>query len=88
MIAKCKKRDQILSRYHNNADKGDTETKNEDRKPANFSQWLCKYSLCCCTFFRASVASKEKSCKRRILGKQVNFIFLPNCISQTMDKEM
>ena len=74
MNAKCKKRDQILSGCHNNADKGGTETINEEAKPANFSQWLCKYSLiCCCTFFGASVTSKKKSRKQRKLGKSTLF---------------
>ena len=31
-----KKRDQILSRYHNNADKGDTGTKNEETSQLYF----------------------------------------------------
>ena len=40
MIARCKKRDQILSRYHNNADKGDTGTKNEETSQLYFPSLL------------------------------------------------
>ena len=56
MIAKCTKRDQILSRYHNNADKGDTGTKNEETSQLYFPSLLyitnngqrkCEYRYLC-----------------------------------------